>query len=116
MKLPHDIVELVTTYIRVEMREIEPPPGYGPWRIYSMYEQAIENPTKFLADLAAAVLPANGEAARGGARLVWDLLSVEHFDTDQNARAMLDAGVQWARVRHRPLVPYEAVRALPRTT
>jgi hypothetical protein len=53
-----------------------------------MYEQASKNSTEFLAAVAAAVLPANGEAARGGARLVWELLSVDHFDTDQNARAM----------------------------
>ncbi|GHH37699.1 hypothetical protein [Amycolatopsis oliviviridis] len=111
MKLPHDIVELVTTYIRVEMHEIGPPPGYDPRRIYNMYAQATANSAEFLAAVAAAVLPAGGEAARGGARLVWELLSVDHFDTDRNARAMLIAGVRWARATRRPLVPYEMTAA-----
>lgn len=107
MDLPADIVELLTTYIRVEMREIESPSEYDPRRIYDMYDQATSNPAGFLAAVARAVLPANGEAARGGARLVWELLSVDHFDTDPNAKAMLAAGVRWAKAQNRALVPYE---------
>jgi len=107
VELPDDIVDLLTTYIRVEMREIEPPPGYDPTRIYDMYGDATENPGKFLAAVADKVLSQPGEAARGGARLVWELLSVELFGTNPDAKAMLDAGVKWARANRRVLVEYE---------
>jgi hypothetical protein len=111
VNIPADIVELLITYIRVEMREIEPPQGYDARRIYDMHGPATANPAAFLAAVAHAVLPTSGEAARGGARLVWELLSVDHFDTDPNAKAMLTAGVQWARTQNRALVPYEMDRS-----
>jgi hypothetical protein len=100
VNLPVDIVALLTTYIRVEMGEIEPPQGYDARRIYDMHGAATANPAAFLAAVAHAVLPTSGEAARGGARLVWELLSVDHFDTDPNAKAMLEAGVRWARTQN----------------
>ncbi|OLF18023.1 hypothetical protein [Actinophytocola xanthii] len=107
MRLPSDIVQLLTTYIRVEMREIEEPPGYDPRRVYNLYGQATSNPHEFLKAVADAVLPAGGEAARGGARLVWELLSVDLFRVDHNAKAMLEEGVRWACSNNRELVGYE---------
>src|SRR3712207_1127296 len=107
MKIPDDLVQLLITYIRVEMREIEPPAGYDPRRIYDMYSVATENPSVFLKAVAGVVLAGPGEAARGGARLVWELLSVDFFHTDINAKAMLDAGREWALANQRPLVGYE---------
>jgi hypothetical protein len=116
VNLPSDIIELLTTYIRVEMREIEPPQGYDPRRIYDLHSRATKHPAEFLAAVATVVIPASGEAARGGARLVWELLSVNLFDTDPNAQAMLNAGVKWAREHNHPLVPYEAERPIRRAT
>ena len=107
MKLPVDIVELLTIYIRVEMGEIEPPAGYDVRRIYGMHGQATANPAEFLAAVALAVLPESGEAARGGARLVWELLSTGLFVADPNAKSMMEAGVKWAREHNRALVMYE---------
>ena len=50
-----------------------------------------------LVGLLEKVLPAGGEASRGGARLVWELSTTDLVATDRNAKVMVDAGVVWAR-------------------
>ena len=107
MELPDDIVALLIEYLRVEMSETIPTPDYDPRRIYGLYDIATSNPGRFLKAVSDAVLPAGGEASRGGARLVWELLTTDLFGTDPNAKAMLDAGVTWARATGRGLVGYE---------
>jgi hypothetical protein len=107
MELPDDIVELLTTYIRVEMHEIVPPVDYDPRRVYDLHGSATANPGLFLRAVSEKVLPAGGEASRGGARLVWELLTTDLFATDPHAKAMLDAGVAWVRATRREMVGYE---------
>jgi hypothetical protein len=79
------------------MREVEPPQGYDARPIYDMHGPATANPAAFLAAVAHAVLLASGEAAPQRRTAGVELMSVDHFDTDPNTKAMLEAGAQWAR-------------------
>ncbi|GAB2794884.1 hypothetical protein [Amycolatopsis magusensis] len=97
--LPGDIVGRTVSYIRVETSSPDAPTGFDlNSQIYSMYSLAAADPARFIADLAAAVLPAGGEAARGGARLVWELVTSD-YESDPNFHAMVDAGLVWLRER-----------------
>ncbi|OKJ95669.1 hypothetical protein [Amycolatopsis sp. CB00013] len=96
--LPADIVERVLAYIRTETRSPNAPASFDAAALIylPLYPLAKADPAGFTARLAAAVLPAGGEAARGGARLVWDLIDGPDR-TDPNYLAMLDAGLIWLR-------------------
>jgi hypothetical protein len=96
--LPADIVQRVLAYIRTETRSPNAPTSFDAAALIylPLYPLAKADPAGFTARLATAVLPAGGEAARGGARLVWDLVD-GHDRTDPNYQAMLDAGLIWLR-------------------
>ncbi|WP_326945086.1 hypothetical protein OG439_36195 [Amycolatopsis sp. NBC_01307] len=95
--LPADIVDRVVGYIRTEAHSPNAPASFDtPGLIYSLHSTAHADPALFIEKLASAVLPAGGEASRGGARVVWELLTSEHL-TDPNCETMLDAGLDWLR-------------------
>lgn len=94
--LPPDIVERVIGYIRTETRSRQAPRDFDlVERVYSLHPMASADPASFTRELALTLLPVGGEAARGGARLVWELVGVR--GDDPNYLAMLDAGIGWLR-------------------
>jgi hypothetical protein len=96
--LPADIVQRVIAYTRTEFSSPNAPASFDAAALIYMplYPLAKADPAGFTARLAAAVLPAGGEAARGGAHLVWDLIDGPDRN-DPNLRAMLEAGLRWVR-------------------
>lgn len=96
--LPRDIVSRVLAYGRFQADPQNASMSGSDINklIYEpLYPLASRDPAAFTRDLAAALLPAGGEAARGGERLVADLISGDF--KDPNYDAMMDAALRWLR-------------------
>jgi hypothetical protein len=77
-----------------------------------LHPLAAQDGSGFTEELAEAVLPAGGLAARGGARLIWDLIGSDGF-TDPHWERMVDAALDWMhqqRYSFAQLFRYEADR------